>query len=68
MYRVPFILDRDAAGDIELQTLILPEGIAVPDQNSLKILSFANIYTIKPWTGCTALRGSLTMSPGRPDC
>ena len=27
MYRGPFILHRDADSDVELQTLILPEGI-----------------------------------------
>ena len=40
MYRGPFILHRDADGDVELQTLILPEGIAVPDQNSMKMYIF----------------------------
>ena len=44
MYRGPFILHRDADGDVELQTLILPEGIAVPDQNSMKMDIFVN-YT-----------------------
>lgn len=42
MYRGPFILHRDADGDVELQTLILPEGIAVPDQNSLKMYIFVS--------------------------
>lgn len=54
----------------ERRKLIFP---ADWDLSEIEALSGRGIVELlntraETWTGCTALRGSLTMSPGRPDC
>ena len=40
LYRGPFLMRRDSTGTVSLECITVPEGIIVPDGNSLKMITF----------------------------